>query len=368
MKMTIDVSRSHYRVLFFILLLSSCARFSTAPKFLPERNIDTPVNMGNVQTPSADLEVYFTKPDDLHASDYEGGPDEEIAAAIDKARLSIDVAAYSLTLWSIKNALIHAYKRGVVVRIVMESDNMDTVEVQDIISAGIPVVGDQHEGLMHNKFIVIDRNQVWTGSMNFTVGGAYRDNNNIICIHSMLAAEDYTTEFEEMFNHHLFGADVAADTPYPKIKVGEIPVEIYFSPDDGIANRLVELLQNANSSIDFLAYSFTSDDLAAEIRYRFQNGVQVLGVMDDSQVKSNRGSEYDGFIQSGMDVRMDGNKIGFMHDKVIIIDREIVISGSYNFSASAEKINDENLIVIFSPEIAKKYLSEFSKLYFFASN
>ena len=60
--------------------------------------------------------------------------------------------------------------------------------------------------------------------------------------------------------------------------------------------------------------------------------------------------------------RQDGNP-GLMHHKVIIIDRSIVITGSYNFSASAEEVNDENLIVIFSPDIAAQYLAEFMRIY-----
>ena len=99
---------------------------------------------------------------------------------------------------------------------VMESDNMDNREVQRILDAGIPIVDDQHEGLMHNKFVVVDRSVVWTGSMNFTVGGAYKDNNNLVRIQSGKVAEDYTVEFEEMFSHHFFGPDVYAVTPYSK--------------------------------------------------------------------------------------------------------------------------------------------------------
>lgn len=358
------IARSHLLKLFLIsIFLTSCTGLSGVPKLLPERNLYTPGANGNVQASSSVLEIYFTKPESPHASEYKGGPDTKLAAAIDEARLSVDIAAYSLTLWSIRNALIHAHQRGVVVRMVMETDNLDSEEVQDIMAAGIPVVGDQREGLMHNKFVVIDQSQVWTGSMNFTVGGAYRDNNDLICIHSSKAAEDYTNEFEEMFVHHLFGPNVIADTPYPKLIIGGFQIEIYFSPDDGVASRLVELIKNANSSINFLAYSFTSDKLAAAIRERYQNGVKVSGVMDTAQVMSNQGGEFERFKQDGIDVVLDGNQTGLMHHKVMIIDRKIVITGSYNFSASAEENNDENVVIIFSPEIANQYLAEFSKIY-----
>jgi phosphatidylserine/phosphatidylglycerophosphate/cardiolipin synthase-like enzyme len=61
-------------------------------------------------------------------------------------------------------------------------------------------------------------------------------------------------------------------------------------------------------------------------------------------------------------VRLDGNE-GLMHHKVFIIDERIVITGSYNFSASAETTNDENVVILFNPAIAAQYLGEFQRVY-----
>ena len=285
-----------------------------------------------------------------------------MADAIYAARLSLDVAAYSLNLWSIRDAILNAWHRGAVVRIVMESDNMDSDEAQALIAAGIPILGDRREGLMHDKFVVIDRQEVWTGSMNFTTGSAYKDNNNLIRIRSAEVAQDYTQEFNEMFVEDKFGPDVFADTLYPSLTIGDTPLEIYFSPDDGVAVHLVTLIQSAQESINFMAYSFTSNDIGAVVMERAAAGVVVSGVMDEGQVNFGQGSEYDPFRQAGLDVRLDGNP-GLMHLKVIIIDDSIVITGSYNFSTSAEEVNDENLIVIYSPDIAAQYLAEFMRIY-----
>ncbi len=95
---------------------------------------------------------------------------------------------------------------------------------------------------------------------------------------------------------------------------------------------------------------------------RAQAGVKVAGVMDESQIKSNAGTEYDQFQSEGLAVRPDGQP-GLMHHKVFIIDGDMVVTGSYNFTASAEKSNDENLLVIYSPEIAGEYLQEFERVY-----
>jgi phosphatidylserine/phosphatidylglycerophosphate/cardiolipin synthase-like enzyme len=352
-------ARSHYIIFLLVLslVLSSCA--------FPTPDMPTPLSVmpGSVIGPAASwLQIYFTDPNAPHARDYEGGLDEALVAAIDGARLSVDVAAYSLNLWSIRDALLHAYQRGVVVRLVMESDNMDNSEVQDLLAAGIPVIGDQREGLLHDKFVIIDRSELWTGSMNYTVGGAYKDNNNLIRIRSVQVAENYTNEFEEMFTDNLFGPDGIANTPNPKLTIDDTPVEIYFSPDDGVAKRIVELINGAQESIYFMAFSFTSNDIGAAVMDRAQAGITVAGVMDDGQVASNQGTEYDPFKQAGLDVRKDGNE-GLMHHKVIIIDRKIVITGSYNFTASAEQSNDENVVIIFSPAVAAQYLEEFQRVY-----
>jgi phosphatidylserine/phosphatidylglycerophosphate/cardiolipin synthase-like enzyme len=353
-------ARSHIIAVLIIqaLVLSGCNLPSLDLPSAPAVPTQTPVS-----NPLERLQFYFTDPTAAHAKDYQGGPDEVVASEIDRARLSVDVAAYSLNLWSLRDALIQAHQRGVVVRMVMESDNMDSREVQQIQEAGIPIVGDQHEGLMHNKYIVIDHSVVWTGSMNFTVGGAYKDNNNLVRIQSGKAAEDYSTEFEEMFSHHLFGPDAIVNTPYPKIDFGGYPVEIYFSPDDKVEARIVELVQNAQESINFMAYNFTSNNIGDAIIQQAQAGLSVAGVIDDTQVLSSQGTEYDAFNQDGLDVHLDGNQTGLMHHKVIIIDNHIVVTGSYNFTASASETNDENVVIIFNTDVAQKYMEEFQRVY-----
>jgi phosphatidylserine/phosphatidylglycerophosphate/cardiolipin synthase-like enzyme len=347
---------SQHIVLFLVLaiLMAGC---------LPEENAQQPASPTLPAGPSAGwLAIYFTDPLASLYGEYVSGPDKVLAGAIDSARLSVDVAAYSLNLWSIRDALISAYRRGVQVRVVMESDNMDVPEVQELIGAGIPVHGDQREGLMHDKFVVIDRYEVWTGSMNYTFGGAYHDNNNLVRMRSAQVAEDYTTEFDEMFDDGLFGPDVRPDTPNPQLVIDGTTVEIYFSPDDGVAARLLELIQGAQDDIAFLAFSFTADDLGQAIIERAASGVVVQGVMETDQVNTNAGTEYDRFLQAGLDVRLDGNE-GLMHDKVIIVDRRIVITGSYNFTASAEERNDENLVIIFDATVAERYRSEFQRIF-----
>ena len=331
-------------------ILSGCSMLQTATAPAPSSINDN------------SIVVFFTLPAAPGSASYEGGPDEHLAAALAAAGSTIDIAIYDLNLWSIRDALLAAHKRGVQVRMVTESDNLDETEIQQIRDAGIPVLGDRREGLMHNKFVIIDGYEIWTGSMNFTINDGYRNNNNLVRVHSARLAENYTKEFEEMFIEDMFGPDLLPATPHPSLTIDSVFVETYFSPDDGVAARLVELVNGAKESVNFMAFSFTSDDLADAMLSRYRSGVDVRGVFEESQVSSNLGGEYRRLQEAGLDVRLDGN-LRNMHHKVIVIDHKTVVTGSYNFSSSAERRNDENVLLIHSPEIARQFLEEFERVY-----
>ena len=160
-----------------ILLSNGCQLNQAAPTANPAES-PSPV-------PTEAITVYFTDPTDPAASSYRGGVDEILAAAIGQAQAAVDLAMYDLNLWSLRDALIAAHQRGVSVRMVTESDNLDEPEMQELREAGIEVLGDRREGLMHNKFVIIDRWEVWTGSTNFTTGGVYRNDNNLVRIRSI---------------------------------------------------------------------------------------------------------------------------------------------------------------------------------------
>ncbi len=351
-----------YLALVSLVLPALACQGSTAPAGQPPPRSSLQPLVSAAPGSAGWYEVYFTRPDDPRAGSLRGGPDKALAEAIDNARASIDLAVLELDLWSIRDALRSAHKRGVKVRMVIETEYRDAPEVQDLIDVGIRVVDDRRDGLMHNKFVVIDRQDVWTGSMNFSTNDGYRNNNNLIHIRSKDLAADYTAEFEEMFTDYQFGPGSPANTPQAEVNVDGTRIEVCFAPDDGCAARVIAALQSARQSIHFLAYSFTSDDLARPIFERAQAGVTVMGVMEAGQAASNSGTEFQNFRQAGLDVRKDGNPRN-MHDKVMIIDGQIVVTGSYNFTYYGENRNDENLLIIYNPQIAALYQAEFDKIF-----
>jgi phosphatidylserine/phosphatidylglycerophosphate/cardiolipin synthase-like enzyme len=331
------------RIAAVFLLLAACA---------PAQ----PTLIASTET-AGSIEIYFTDSDAPDARRVRGGPDEELADALDAARVSIDMAIYDLDLWSIRDALLAAAERGVQVRMVVEADNAGNAELSELAAAGIPIVADTSPNFMHSKFVIIDHYEVWSGSANFTVGDMYGNRNNLIAIQSSSLAENYTVEFDEMFADGLFGDASRADTPRTQVEIGGIEVENYFSPDDGVLDRLVALVNGAQESVRFLAFSFTSSELADALAAAQARGVSVAGVMDEGQL-NNTGGRFDFFRQAGIDVRVDPEGSN-LHDKVIIIDGNIVVTGSYNFSNNAEFRNDENTLIIHNAGIAKQYLQQF---------
>jgi phosphatidylserine/phosphatidylglycerophosphate/cardiolipin synthase-like enzyme len=360
----------HFMFLLIVLSLLLPACGEKTPTVTPD--VDITVTPADEYTPidlqagyglrGAWFELYVTNPDSPLSPQGTGGIDAPLVEAIDAARLSVDVAAYSITLNSVRNALLNAHDRGVTVRIVMESTNMDSSDVQRLLEAGVPIIGDNRQGLMHDKFMVIDRSEVWLGSMNFTDSGTYDDNNHMIRVRSTKFAENYSTEFNEMFERDSFGPDVIAATPNPSLTLDGTRVDTYFSPDDHVLNALYTLLSRSEESIYFLAFSFTSNELGAIVREKAEAGLDIKGVMDEEQVASNTGTEYDPFRQAGLDVRIDGID-GQMHHKLFIVDEKIVVLGSYNFSRSAEERNDENIIIIYNEKVAEFLLQEFQRVY-----
>jgi phosphatidylserine/phosphatidylglycerophosphate/cardiolipin synthase-like enzyme len=325
-------------------------------------NTDIPPRQTQETEPDGIYSIYFSRPDDPASASLRGGPDAALADAIRNARISVDVAALDLNLWSLRDALIDAARRGLVVRMVADSDYLDGEEIQELVDAGIPVLGDRRESLLHHKFMLIDRQEVWTGSLNFTVNGAYRNDNNLVRLVSTELAQDYLREFEEMFIDDRFGDHSRADTPFPRVELAGDPLDVRFSPDDGVADFLVELLSQAQERIDVLAYSFTSDPLAEALIAAAERGVVVRAVFDEEQARFNTGGDYERLLAAGLDVRLDGNP-GKMHHKVILIDGKLVIFGSYNFSSSAELRNDENLLAWRHPEAAATFQGEFERIY-----
>lgn len=217
-------------------------------------------------------------------------------------------------------------------------------------------------GLMHNKFCIVDGTAVSTGSMNPTINDAHKNNNNLLFISSSAIAQNYEQEFQEMWQG-MFKKGMA--TRSPAVLVGEIPIETYFCPDDHCARHVQEELGKAKESIFFMAFSFTHQGIADVLLLKSLENITIAGVMEARQVT--KYSVYQQLSYQRLNVTKDGNPRN-LHHKTFIIDRETVVTGSFNPTDGGDKRNDENVVIIKDKKLAAEFLEEFEKVWGEAEN
>jgi phosphatidylserine/phosphatidylglycerophosphate/cardiolipin synthase-like enzyme len=308
--------------------------------------------------------VFFTTPSLVYPDVAGRRPESPLLTAVladvDAARRSIDLAVFDLDLEEIGAALVRARQRGVAVRLVLDSHNLEAPEMAAVAGrlqrAGVPLRFDEREPFMHHKFIVLDRALVWAGSWNMTANDTYRNSNNMLRLASRALAERYAAEFETMFEGR-FGAGKSSAPP----EEGTAPVTAFFSPAGGAEAAVLGQIAAAQRSIHVLAFSFTSEPIAAAVVARARQGLDVRGVFE-RQNAAGRGAMLGALRGGGVEALEDGGCY-LLHHKVIIIDARVVLTGSYNFTGSAEHSNDENMLVVRDAGLARAYLEEFERLY-----
>ena len=129
--------------------------------------------------------------------------------------------------------------------------------------------------------------------------------------------------------------------------------EVCFSPHRECTSAIIKELEKANNSVLVQAYSFTSAPIAEALLNASKRGVKVEVILDKKQ-KKQKSSKAAFFIDKGIPVMID-DKHAKAHNKVMVIDRETVITGSFNFTKAAEENNAENLLIIHDRKLAEKY-------------
>lgn len=305
---------------------------------------------------------------------------QKLIDRINQANYSIDLALYSFFGMSdVATALVVAKNRGVKVRVVYDSRTTQN-SMQTLIDAGIPISRrpSSLNGIMHNKFFIFDARDtsltndwVWTGSFNVTsteVGWK----NNVVEIQDAGVASAYTNEFNEMFGSAgdvpnssaaKFGNLKSNNTSH-NFTVNGKSVKVYFSPTDGTNAQIINAVNSSNYSSYFAIYAFTRGDIQNSIYNRFNAGANdVRGIID--QVNTS-GSQYNALAAYA---EMYPNVSPTLHHKYAMIDASYsasnptVITGSHNWSNSAEQDNDENTIFIDDIYIANQFMQEFKKRY-----
>lgn len=335
------------------------------------------IAFATISESSGDIKVYFNRPGDTQVST---GVDAQhlnyaiadtAVAYIERATESIDFCAYSFSATTgICDALNAAAEAGINVRVVVDGEqaapgyeclNTDLIELTLRFNSS----GDF--GIMHNKFMVVDADAtdpnlpiVWTGSTNYTPNQLNVDPNNVIIIQDQSLARGFTIEFEEMLAG-TFGDDKIENTPTEYL-IGGVRVENYFSPTAPMNNIIQERINDSDEELYVGVLTMTRFDLAFEISDQAQEGDVVVTMLEQC--------DQDGAVCDILSDALGENFIKddeptIYHHKTMISDPHytdsdpFVLTGSHNWSTSAQVRNDENTVIVHDATIANIYFQEY---------
>jgi phosphatidylserine/phosphatidylglycerophosphate/cardiolipin synthase-like enzyme len=240
--------------------------------------------------------------------------------------------------------------------------------------------------LMHSKYIIRDDYTVWTGSGNWTHGGLDLQDNNFLVVKSRELANAYKANFDYVLSEshvhprrtkrsgmaHLHSSNQA-------INIENVSVTPYFSGGgtEEIEDVIVSLINNA-TKLRIIAMLVSDPGILQAISKFKPESKDIKGVLDPHEIKqvmsppkgkpkipstlfwfARRDKRFVA-APSHPYSKIDNND--FMHNKVIIIDDRMVVTGSYNFSENAES-NDENMLILESSRIADAYTQYFDRLF-----
>ncbi len=318
------------------------------------------------------FEVYFNNPTGTQDANAPGF-DFRFKNFIDAASsTTIYAAFYSINNSTVIAALNAALRRGNTVYFICDADHTTLDNFNLLVStrkirttAGFEV---------HNKFAVIKDSSVWTGSWNPTITDTYQNHNNVIVVRSSAMAKIFENEFLEMYSGRFGPAKTLTANNGHTVRVNDVNVKIYFSPyrSPHETNWVIsDKILNAKEKVAFCLFSFTTADnrMYTSLIESIGRRIEVYGVFDITQAAYNS-STYARLRDAGAYVVFYANPVNInfnLHHKFAVIDPFTadarVITGSHNWSEGANNQNDENTLVIHSPEIARVYYEEFQRLY-----
>ncbi len=341
------------------------------------------------------INVYFNHPVNTSVAQIQNAVnlgntlDDMLITYINACVSKLDIAIYNSDSPSattgIAGAINAAFNRGVQIRVIYDPSSSSSMI--PLLNVGIPIwpsAQGSNYGLMHNKFVIFDANNidankpfVWTGSTNWTVAQIDGpDKNSVIAIQDQALALGYTLEFNEMWGSATatpdsvaskFGSYKTDNTPHTYL-IGGKTVNSYFSPSDGANSKIIDAINSADSDINIATMLITRDDITTALLNKFNAGFTNINLVVSYQNPS--GNDFP-IIQAG--ILSNHAKIynlgGLMHHKFMVIDNfnsasdPQVVVGSHNWSTSAETKNDENTLIVHDANITNQYYQAFINLY-----
>jgi len=139
--------------------------------------------------------------------------------------------------------------------------------------------------------------------------------------------------------------------------------KVYFSPNGGCQDAIISQINKAKKSIDVAMYNLTSREIAKELVNAKERGVKVRVFMDEKAARDNKYAKDKYLSQSGIEVRHYRADKGIMHNKFAVIDNAVLITGSFNWTPTANRENEENLLIITDTDVVKQYFRRFEHMW-----
>ncbi len=305
-----------------------------------------------------------------------GAPDnleETIIDFIAAAKETLDIAVQELESEPIARAIVAAKRRSVRVRVVLEGDyliagralsdpfDLSAAEKHDpnralivaLWRAGIDVRTDYNPKIFHQKFIVRDygetRSSLLTGSTNFTPTGTHHNLNHIVIIHGKSVAGEYQHEFDEIWGGTFGAKRLRHDAKPSNPRIAGIKVKPIFAPDHMPEMEIMKQMLKASTRVDFAIFTFSqSSGIDDAMMALAKGGMTIRGIADAAQGNQDWAASRP-LAASGVEfhlARKNGTKLGKLHHKLMVLDEQVVIAGSFNYTEPANLLNDENIIVL----------------------
>ena len=144
--------------------------------------------------------------------------------------------------------------------------------------------------------------------------------------------------------------------PIPKVR------ECLFFPDEENEERLIHWIKQAKTELLICVFTITNNGLRNAVRHAHQQGINVRVISDDECMKQ-QGSDVQYLRDAGIPTEIDTNPNAHMHNKFVVIDKSIIITGSFNWTQSAVHANQENLLVLYDPVVCEQYIDYFNELW-----
>lgn len=136
---------------------------------------------------------------------------------------------------------------------------------------------------------------------------------------------------------------------------------VSFSPGEDCLRMIVQQLRSARQSVDICVFTLSDDRISAEVLAAHQRGVSVR-IITDNDKAGDEGSDVEQLQGAGISVRVDRSS-AHMHHKFAIFDRRCLLNGSYNWTRSAARYNEENVVLSTAPALLAEFSGQFEKLW-----